>query len=60
MQFLVQRQSSIPQLCMDFFPKTYPSNNPTVHSNQGLGVVKICGHYILPQKKIGLAQQDSL
>lgn len=56
----MQRQSSIPQLCMDFIPTTYASNNHTVNSNQGLGVVKICVHYILPRRKIGLFQQDSL
>ena len=56
---LVQRQCSIPQLCVDFFPTTYSSNNQIVNSNQGLGVVK-CDHCILPQRKIGLVQQDSL
>jgi len=54
------KANSTPQLCMDFFPTTYPSNNHTVNSNQGLGVVKICVHNILPQRKIGLVQQDCL
>jgi hypothetical protein len=45
---------------MDFIPTTNASNNHTVNSNQGLGVVKISVHYILPQRKIGLVQQDSL
>lgn len=45
---------------LNFFPTTYPSNNPTVTSNQGLSVAKTCVHYILLQRKIGLVQQHCL